>query len=226
MDAASERPDRPIGSRAEYRFGLVLVLLLATFLVLMAGSTSKWMRPLTAGLTGATLLAALFASDVSPRLRRFATVVVAVAVLASLSLVGLGRTGESTSGLLNAVLVVLAPIAIARSVVRRRVIDMHTILAALCIYVLIGMLYAFIYTMLGNLGPSHFFTQTDAATSADYLYFSFVTQLTVGYGDLTAAGNLGRAASVLEALFGQIYLVTIVALLVSRVVPRSASSAD
>ena len=54
------------------------------------------------------------------------------------------------------------------------------------------------------------------ATVADYLYFSFVTQTTVGYGDLTAAGGFGRALAVLEALIGQLYLVTVIALLVSN----------
>ena len=61
------------------------------------------------------------------------------------------------------------------------------------------------------------------ATTADYLYFSFMTQTTVGYGDLTAAGNLGRACAVLEALVGQLYLVTVVALVVSRMRPRNRS---
>jgi hypothetical protein len=121
-------------------------------------------------------------------------------------------------------LVVLAPVAIARSIFRRRVIDVRTVLAALCVYVLFGMLWAFVYTAIGSGVSNEFFAQTGSATSADYLYFSFITQLTVGYGDLTAAGNVGRACAVLEALLGQIYLVTIVAVLVSRLVPRAASS--
>ena len=117
----------------------------------------------------------------------------------------------------------MAPIAIAWSVFRRGVIDERTILAALCVYVLLGMLWAYVYTVIGNFGSSAFFAQAVQPTSADFLYFSFITLLTVGYGDLTAAGNLGRACAVLEALFGQIYLVTIVALLVSRLVPRSTT---
>ncbi len=48
------------------------------------------------------------------------------------------------------------------------------------------------------------------------MYFSFITMATVGYGDLTAQGGLGRALAVTEGLFGQIYLVTAVAALVSN----------
>ena len=57
-------------------------------------------------------------------------------------------------------LVVVAPVAIARSVVRRHVIDVQTVLAALCIYVLFGMLWAFVYTAIGDLGSSAFFAQS------------------------------------------------------------------
>jgi hypothetical protein len=48
------------------------------------------------------------------------------------------------------------------------------------------------------------------------MYFSYITMTTVGYGDYTAAGNLGRTLSASEALFGQLYLVTVVAVVVSR----------
>jgi hypothetical protein len=223
MDERNEGPTHP-PARAEYRFGVVLLLLLATFVVLMTGSSSTWIRPLTVALTGATLLAALSAADASRRVRRVAGIVVVVTAAASVSLVGLGGSGDATAGLLNAALVVVAPIAIARSVIRRAVIDVRTILAALCIYVLLGMMWAFVYTAIGNIGSTHFFAQPVDATSADYLYFSYITELTVGYGDLTASANLGRSCAVLEALIGQIYLVTIVAVLVSRLVPRTPPS--
>ena len=51
----------------------------------------------------------------------------------------------------------------------------------------------------------------------DFLYFSFVTMTTVGYGDLTAAGDLGRMLAVTEALIGQLYLVTVVALVIGNI---------
>jgi Ion channel len=226
VSATGEPRDVGVGTRAEYRFGLVLLLLLATFVFLMAGSTSSWTRPVGVALMGATLVASLAAADVSPRLRRIATLVAAAAFLGTISVVALGGSGEGLAALLDAALVVLAPIAIGWSVVRRRIIDARTVLAALCIYVLFGMLWAFIYSAIGDLSSSAFFAQSTTPTSADYLYFSFITQLTVGYGDLTAVANVGRACAVLEALIGQMYMVTVVALLVSRVVPRSGGEAS
>jgi voltage-gated potassium channel Kch len=99
------------------------------------------------------------------------------------------------------------------------VIDIQTVLGAVCVYVLLGMLWSFAYAAIGTIQSEPFFAQQAHATVADYLYFSFVTQTTVGYGDFTAAGGLGRALAVLEALIGQLYLVTVIALLVSNLAP-------
>jgi hypothetical protein len=212
--------------RAEYRFGAVLILLLGTFVLAMTGATSRWARLATVALTGATLLMALFAADAPARLRRLALIIVVFALVAAVPILFVGTpNGEGAAAVLEAALVFVAPIAIARSVLRRAVIDIQTVLAALCIYVLLGLLWAYVYNIVGAFGSAPFFSQGIDATTADYLYFSFVTQLTVGYGDLTAAGNLGRALAVLEGLIGQIYLVTVVAVLVSRLQPRSRREA-
>jgi len=209
-------------ARAEYRFGVVLILLLATFVFLMVGSTSEWARPVTVALTGATLVAALAAAEIAPHLRRLAALLTVIAVAIALATVAFsGSDPDGLAALLSTALIVFAPIAIARSVIRRRVIDVQTVLAAVCIYVLAGMLWAFVYNAIGDLSSSSFFAQNISPTTADYMYFSFITQTTTGYGDLTAAGNLGRACVVLEVLIGQIYLVTVIALVVSRLTPRS-----
>jgi hypothetical protein len=218
---SARRLGATLEAHAEYRFGIVLILLLATFVLLMLGGTSTWTRPVTVALTGGMLVAALFAASVSPGLRRLAALVALVSVVASASTVAIhGSSADGVTALLDVALVALAPVAIAQSVVRRRVIDVETVLASLCIYILLAILWTFVYAAIGRLGSSPFFAQPVNPTSADYAYFSFITQTTVGYGDLSAARNLGRACSVLEALFGQIYLVTIVALLVSRIRPR------
>jgi hypothetical protein len=211
--AARER----LARRAEYRFGVVLVLLLLTFMVSASAAEGAWEQIVTVLLQGITLIAALIASDVPPRLRHIAIFVVAVSFVVSfIAIPWNGRGPAESAGFVSTALVAGAPIAIAWSVYRRRVIDIQTVLAALCVYVLIGMFFAFLYTGIGNAASKPFFVQQTHATSADYQYFSYVTLTTTGYGDLTAANNLGRALAVLEALTGQIYLVTVVAVLVSN----------
>lgn len=200
-----------------YRFGIVLFLLFVTFVFLATAPTGSWVRPVTIALQGLTLIAALMASRVRRIFVRLAVVVVIVALVVSLLALATDESaGSGLFALVNALLVGAAPAAIATSIWRRRVIDVRTVLGALCIYVLLGMLWSFVYTGVGELGTQPFFAEPAKGSTADYLYFSYVTETTVGYGDLTAAGGLGRALAVLEALIGQIYLVTIVALLVSN----------
>ncbi len=205
-----------LASRAEYRFGLVLLLLLATFTFLAAGLTGAWTGVVAVLLQGATLLAALSASQVPRGLVRLAALVTVAALVLAATAPTSGTEPSGLAALLSALLVGLAPVAIAWSIVRRRHIDVQTVLGALCIYVLLGMVWAFSFAAIGAFGSEPFFAQEASPTSASYLYFAYVTLTTVGYGDLTANGNLGRALAVLDALLGQIYLVTVVALLVSR----------
>lgn len=82
--------------------------------------------------------------------------------------------------------------------------------------VLVLLLITFVFTAIGDIGSQRFFAQQASASTADYLYFSYVTLTTVGYGDLTAAGDVARAVAVLEASLGRIYLVTVIALLVAN----------
>ena len=199
------------------RFGVVLLLLLATFVFLSTGQNGSWAIVVSTLLQGATLLAAFRASRTERRWMKVAYVVVGASLAVSVAaLFAPADSRTATLYGLNAALVLMAPIAIARGALRRGDLDIQTVLSAICIYVLIGMLWAFVFGAISEFGSTPFFAQTAEATSADYLYFSYVTLTTVGYGDLTAIGGLGRAVSVLEALLGQVYLVTVVALVVSN----------
>jgi hypothetical protein len=202
-----------------YRFGLVLTLLLATYVFMAAGLSGAWVRVVTAVLQGLTLLAALRASQVSRRLFRIAALVAAIAVVsATVSLVfDASDAGTGAFFMLNVLVVAGAPIAIGRALWRRPAVDIHTVLGAVCIYVLVGMVFAFLDGAIGGIGSGQFFVQTKDPTTADFLYFSFITLTTVGYGDYTAAGGLGRSLASIEALLGQIYLVTVVATIVSGI---------
>jgi hypothetical protein len=169
-------------------------------------------------LQGLTLCAALLASRVSLRLFRLAAVISLIALIGAIGSVVIdnGRNPSGAFYILNVLLVITVPWIIVRALWRRRVIDVRTVLGAVCVYVLLGMLYAFLYAAIDALSSGPFFVQTAHATTPDFLYFSYITQTTVGYGDFTAKGDLGRALAVLEAMGGQLYLVTVIAVLVSR----------
>ena len=199
------------------RYGIVLVLLLVTFVFMASGFSGAWVPLVTVTLQGATLLAALAASESSRRIVRVAVVVVALGIVSGIfSLIDDTSGSRGLTSILSILLVGVAPVAIAGSMYRKRKVDVHTVLGAICIYVFIGMFFAFLFTAIGEISQEPFFAQMKNATTADYLYFSFVTMTTVGYGDLTAADGVGRATAVFDALLGQIYLVTVLALLVSQ----------
>jgi hypothetical protein len=110
----------------------------------------------------------------------------------------------------------VTPIVIARRLVQHPAVHASTVAGALCIYLLVGLFFAFLFGFTTAVGLGPFFVATSHATDVDYLYFSFSTLATVGFGDLVAGTNLGRMLAVTEALFGQMYLATIVALSVGK----------
>ena len=144
------------------------------------------------------LIAALSAAQVPRGLVRVAALVTLVALVVAATAPTSGAEPNGLVALLSALLVGLAPVAIAWSIVRRRRVDVQTVLGALCIYVLLGMFWAFSFAAIGAFGSGPFFAQEASPTSASYLYFAYVTMTTVGYGDLTASGNLGRSVAVLD----------------------------
>jgi voltage-gated potassium channel len=204
-----------------YRFGIVFLLLLCTFVFLSSAPVGgRWVPIASVVLQGTTLLAALVAAQSGRTLFRVAVIVVFVSLVAAgVALVGDTSQQRGVGFGLSAFLVFVTPFAILQGIWRRRTIDGRTILGALCIYVLLGMLWAFAFTTVQEASTHPFFVQTSKAATADFLYFSFVSLTTVGYGDLTAAGGFGRSLAVLEAMFGQMYLVTVVALLVTNLRP-------
>jgi drug/metabolite transporter (DMT)-like permease len=208
-----------------YRFGIVLLLLLATFIFLASGPSGDWVAVVAVVLQGATLLAAFSAAGVRRGLRHLTVAVVLIALVSASTAIFIG--GRDISGslfVLNLLFVAGAPVVIVYSLVRRRVIDFRTVLGAVCVYILLGMMWAFAFAAIGTFDSQPFFAQEAHATVADYLYFSFTTITTVGYGDLTAAQSLGRALAVLAALIGQLYLVTVIALLISNLGRRGRAA--
>jgi hypothetical protein len=96
----------------------------------------------------------------------------------------------------------------------------QTILGAICAYVLLGLTFAYLDLAVQSIS-GHFFAQSGTHNEADFVYYSFITLTTVGYGDLSPTIGLPRTLAVTEALVGQIFLVVLVARLVSAYIPRT-----
>ena len=217
------------GSRQ--RYGMLLLALGATFFFEGVVEPGDLQRAVGTVLVGATLMLALYAAELPKRRMRVAaavvlTVVVVVVVIASVA--GKSATVAGLAAIANGLLVALAPPAVVIGILRnfraRGTVTVTVVAGVLCLYLLAGLFFAFVYAAVQNLGGAPFFANGDAATSVRSIYFSFTTMTTVGYGDLTARTNLGHTIAATEALLGQIYLVTVVAAIVSRLVPRRSQA--
>jgi hypothetical protein len=119
----------------------------------------------------------------------------------------------------------LVPVAILRKIGKEFTeegVDLEVVLGALCAYLFIGAYFAFLYDVMANLSKSPFFAQPGADSKLNYLYFSFITLTTTGYGDISPAFGPGRMIAVTEAVIGQLYLVSVVAIVVSAYGKRKA----
>jgi hypothetical protein len=149
----------------------------------------------------------------------------AVVVVTGIIVVAPGiELGEVLPSLISVGLIVFTPLVIIlgvqRSIRVEGTITLHVMYGVLSIYLLLGLAFSLVFQVIGDLSSANFFASDAAESTANFLYFSFVTMTTVGYGDLSAAEGIGRAFSVALALTGQIYLVTIVAVIVSTLGAR------
>jgi hypothetical protein len=171
-------------------------------------------------LLGFVLLLALWETRTDPRLMRPAALFVAGVIIVSIVAAANGDIAGAATRLPNALLVAFAPPAIGVGVVRdlraRRAVTLQAVFGVLCMYILLGMFFAFVYGSIDRLGGNPFFAEGQQANVAHCLYYSFTTLTTVGYGDFTARTSFGHTLSVSEGLVGQIYLITVVALIVTN----------
>jgi len=138
-------------------------------------------------------------------------------VAAVANLLSGGRVATGVVGLVAGILTIAIAVVVAAGAIEQGEVNTKSVAGAICVYVLIGLVFAFLFTVLAVLGHGPFFVQGTDGTRAVRLYFSFVTLATLGYGDYSPTGDVGHMLAVLEALIGQLYLVTVVAIVVTRI---------
>ena len=111
---------------------------------------------------------------------------------------------------------------IVQFIYRAEDITKEVIFAAIVVYLLLAVMWTFIYSLLELLQPGSFNFSSSKIQEAKliFLYYSFVTITTLGYGDITPLTEKATSLAILEAIIGQIYLVVVVAWLVGMHVSR------
>ena len=204
-------------------YGLVLVLVLTTFVVTATLSPEGWAgRILALAVAGVTAIVAFTSSDVRRERVRLAVGVALIAIVVAV----LARVTSSQFLIGIAFVIIAGLLVVAAATVLQRVVfatevDFRTILGAVSVYTLIGLLFGYLYIALGHFAAGDVFAGVSDAQAQDYLFFSYTTLTSTGYGNLVPDGQIGEILAVFEMLSGQIFLVTLVAGLVSLWRPGS-----
>lgn len=213
--------------RSSHSYGVVLALVVVTFVFIELAGDDAWTTSALLLLESATLVIALWTSGLARTNSPVSvgllvgSVVTAVAVM-----IWSGDALQGTVALLSAALTVGIVVVVALGVFDQGEINGQSVIGAITIYVQLGFIFLFIYGGIAAFGHTPLFAQGTDGTRAIRLYFSYITLATVGYGDYTPGTPVARVAAVVEALSGQLYLVTVIAVLVSRMRPKRRTETD
>jgi hypothetical protein len=202
------------------------VLLAAVYLVSEALPADLWSLLVTWPLLYAAIAVVLNAAETA-RVVRLAFLGLAGGsyALGVVAVVGGFEDLAAPGSELSVAYVAVALVLILRHAMSRRRVTVDVVFGALTAYVLIGILFAFLYTAIARADPRLFTPPQDPEAGAGLFYFSFVTLTTVGYGDIAPAADWVRSVAVLEGLTGQAFLVALVARLVSLEVAQRVEAA-
>jgi hypothetical protein len=212
-DVPGSRHTRP----AEFRYGIVFLLTLAEVVWQIIGPSAHWSVAVAFALQGAALVVVAATSRAREDVRRVRAL--AGGVLAGLVVAGIaggllpGWLEVAIGGLLSFAI----PFALAGGLlrlVRAHGVTLQAVAGALAIYLLVGLTFAWTVGLIARLGAAPFFAGGASTTQSSRAYFSFTTLTTTGYGDYVPATPVGHALAVVEMLTGQLYLVTVIGVLV------------
>ena len=202
-----------------HRYGLVLALTFVTAAFTLLAPDGSFARVTSLLAAGGTLLAGVVTSEAPRRTRKVLAVALIALVLAGALIDLVASPGPwgilGDTALMCAATIGVTAGGLVRLVVERGVV-VQAVLGAIAVYLLIGLTFAFAIGALATALHEPYFAQGTDATQSTRTYFSFTSLTTTGYGDYTAGLVSGRALAVLEMLVGQLYLVTVIALLVGN----------
>jgi hypothetical protein len=201
-------------TRIANAYGVVLLLVVGIYVLASLVYFRGWGAVALTATTAACTTVALVSSESRPPLPRVSMGVGSAAVALALAS-ALGASGKllGVAALAQVALLVVAAGEILGTVLQEHEVNFRTILGAISVYVMLGILFTWIYVAVDKLQGGQFFGKPIQV--GDYVFFSITTLSTTGYGNLVPAAQPGRMLAGIEMLVGQIFLVTLIAGLVS-----------
>lgn len=210
----------PVGGRpAGFRYGVVFFLTLLLVVFVIAAPNANWSRAVTIAIEGVALVVAVSTARERREVRYRQAVAVGVAMTILIVAVATGVAPRTLVAGVNALVTAAIPVVIVRGVVRlmrERGVTLQAVAGALAIYLSIGLVFASIITFVAHVDSTPYFAQHTSGTDGDRVYFSFTVMTTTGFGDFSPATAVGHALAVIEMLIGQLYLITVIGLLIGN----------
>jgi hypothetical protein len=219
-EGGPEKGKRP----PQFRYPAVLVLMLAAVVFLIAAPTTDWSRAGAIGIEGLALVVAVATSRERKAVRRRRAAGIGIAMIAAVLVSGLAGTPRWFTALLALAVTAGVPVALARGLLRLlrdQGVTLNAVAGSLAIYLAIGLIFAWVIGFVAQVsGGAPYFAQHTSGTQGDKVYFSFTVLTTTGFGDFTPATPAGHSIAVIEMLTGQLYLVTVIGLLIGNFASR------
>ena len=198
------------------QFGRVLLLVVVFYALGSLLPYSGWQGVLLSVVGCVTAGYALAVAGIRDRFLRIVLTASALVVAgAAASALADTHSIDGLASLLLSLLFLFAALAVLRAVVTEDQIGVGAIAGAISVYIMLGFLFAFVYLGLDKLQTVPFFGAGTHVQEGDFFFFSMTTLTTTGYGNLVPAIQPGRMLSALEMLTGQIFVVTLIARLVT-----------
>ncbi len=175
-------------------------------------------------LLTANILSVIFNCRHSPKIKTLETcVAIPTVLLLWVNLIWPQNWSLFSTTLLSIIFYFLSTISIIRDVVIKPKVNFETLRGVICAYFLVATGFAYLFWLIEWLNPGSFYISYNktigVASYAEYIsemfYFSYVTLLTIGFGDITAVKDTAQTAVIIEGIIGQFYMAILVARLVS-----------
>lgn len=221
---SAESQERTLELEGSHRYGIVFAVALAAVLFLIISPETSWSRAIGLLFAGGMLLVVIATSRGNVRLRERAGVALIVATVVLVVGTAFEWIPAPVGTATSAVVLLTTLVQLVRGLavlLRLRGVTVQAVAGALAVYLLIGIVFSFAITTMSKIDGGAYFAQGTDGTESQRVYFSFTSMTTTGFGDFTPAQRGGRAVAVLEMLIGQIYLVTVISLLVGNLRRRN-----
>lgn len=216
-----------LGRQAQFRYGVVFLTILVLLVFEIAAPDGDWARAIDVALAGSALSVTVATSRARGAVRRRRAVMVGALAFVVVILVASGLFSTGLTFLVFTFLLAAIPVGLIGGLsrlIRERGVNVQVVAGALAMYLLVGLLFASVIAFVATVESAPYFKQAGSVSNGVRVYYSFTVLTTTGFGDYTAATAVGHALAVLEMLTGQLYLVTVIGVVVANFAGRRMRS--